>query len=61
VGESKGSSTHVVIWCEAQDFAVVLAKRNGYYILKTAFCEIKPHRKATFKAELAVFIKAKKD
>lgn len=34
--------THVVIWAEAYDYAVVLAKRTSrhphYYLLKTAYC-----------------------
>lgn len=37
------SETHVVIWAEQHDFAVVLAKRTTaegprYYLLKTAYC-----------------------
>jgi hypothetical protein len=47
--------THVVIWAEAHDFAVVLAKRitregPRYYLLKTAYC-LKPHRRAVFAKE----------
>lgn len=33
----RGSSTHVVIWHERENFTVVLAKRNGYFLLKTAY------------------------
>jgi len=44
-------NTHAVIWAQAYDFAVVLAKRRDYYVLKTAYAEIKPHRWATFEKE----------
>jgi len=50
----RGSNTHVVIWLEEEDFAVVLAKRQGYYLLKTAYV-VKPHRKKTFRRERAAW------
>jgi len=34
----RGSNTHVVIWHELENFVVILAKRNRYYLLKTAYC-----------------------
>jgi len=34
----RGSNTHVVIWHEAENFVVILAARNGYYLLKSAYC-----------------------
>ena len=46
----RGSETRVVIWAEVFDFAVVLAKRNGYYVLKTAYC-VKERRRASFARE----------
>lgn len=48
-------NTHVVIWAQAHDFAVVLAKRKDYYVLKTAYAEIKSHRRKTFEAEWEAF------
>jgi hypothetical protein len=54
----RSSSTHVVIWAQDHDFAVVLAKRRDYYVLKTAFAEIKHHRRATFEAERRAFWEA---
>lgn len=48
-------NTHVVIWAEQHDFAVVLAKRREYYVFKTAYTEIKPHRRATFEREWKAF------
>ena len=32
----RGTNTHVVIWLEVEQFAVVLAKRKNYYLIKTA-------------------------
>ncbi len=59
------SETHVVIWAEAHDFAVVLAKRQvqeqtRYYLLKTAYC-VKPHRRHSFIKERDTFWQARKD
>lgn len=34
----RGRDTHVVIWHEAQNFVVILAERNSYFMLKTAYC-----------------------
>lgn len=61
----RGRDTHVVLWAEQHDFAVVLAKRNTqdgpkYYLLKTAYC-LKPHRKRTFAKERDEFWQAKND
>lgn len=57
--------THVVIWAETHNFAVVLAKRKNqegqrYYLLKTAYC-LKSHRLATFICERDEFWKVKND
>jgi len=56
----RGSNTHVVIWHEAENFAVILAKRKDYYLLKSAYYLDKPHRNATFKKERDNFWKAQK-
>lgn len=55
----RGRDTHVVLWLEALDFAVILAKRKKYYLLKTAYNVTKPHRKATFLKEYEKFWRAK--
>ncbi len=39
--------THVVIWHEAENFVVILAKRKDYYLLKSAYC-VQTRRKETF-------------
>lgn len=57
----RGSDERVVIWVEAWDFAIVLAKRRDYYVLKTAFCELKPHRRRAFERERAAFWEGQKD
>lgn len=56
---SRKRETHVVIWAEQHDFAVVLAKRQTqdgplFYLLKTAYC-LKSHRKETFAKERDAF------
>ena len=51
----RGNNTHIVIWARDFDFAVVLAKRKGYYVLKTAYAEIQHHTQRKFEAELAAF------
>lgn len=44
--EVRGSSRDVLIWLEAQeDYLVVLSKRKGYYLLKTAYLANKPHKR----------------
>lgn len=59
------NETHAVIWAEAHDFAVVLAKRQTqdevrYYLLKTAYC-LKPHRRQAFIKERDAFWATRKD
>ena len=56
----RGTSTHVVLWLESHEFAVVLAKRRGYYLLKTAYNVTKPHRKKSFQKEYEKFWESKK-
>jgi len=42
---------HVVIWYEPEHYAIVLGKRNGYYLLKTAFVA-KERREVSFRKEI---------
>ncbi len=53
----RGSSIHVVIWHEKESFAVVLARRKDYYVLKTAYW-VKSNRADDFRRERAAFSKA---
>ena len=55
----RGKNTHVVIWHEEENFAVVLAKRRNYYLLKTAY-QAKSNRRETFIREREEFLKATK-
>lgn len=53
----RGANTHIVLWMETEDFVVVLAERQGYYLLKTAYC-LKAHRRKSFEKERAAFRQA---
>jgi hypothetical protein len=50
----RGSNTHIVIWHERENFAVVLAKRNGYFLLRSAYW-VKKHRRKDFVRERKEF------
>lgn len=52
----RGSQKHVVIWSEEHKYAVILAKRNGYYLLKTAYV-VSERREERFRKEREEFIK----
>lgn len=57
--------THVVIWAEAHDYAVMLGKRNTdqgvrYYLLKTAYC-LRPRNVQNFAKERDAFWASRKD
>jgi hypothetical protein len=51
----RGSNTHIVIWHERENFAVVLAKRKGYFLLKSAYW-VKEHRRKDFVRERKEFL-----
>lgn len=42
----RGNQRHIVVWCEGHNYAVILAKRNGYFLLKTAYVVDKRRAKA---------------
>lgn len=57
--------THVVVWAEEHDFAVILAKRDTaagarFYLLKTAYC-LRPHTIRKMVKERDAFLAARKD
>ncbi|HET9034222.1 MAG TPA: hypothetical protein VFN25_15125 [Dokdonella sp.] len=56
----RGRETGVVIWAERWDFAVILSKRNEFYLLKTAYCDLQSHRRRSFERERGAFWKAQK-
>ena len=43
--EIRGSHRDVLLWLEQEDYLVVLSKRKGYHLLKTAYIANKPHKK----------------
>lgn len=53
----RGSNFHVVLWLEEEDFAVILAKRNGYFMLRSAYT-VDAHRKKSFRREREEFRRA---
>lgn len=56
---SRGSNKHIVIWHERENFAVILAMRKDYYLLKTAYL-VKKHRRQDFERERREFLDRKK-
>lgn len=56
---TRRGNTHIVIWHEQEDFAVVLAKRTGYVLLKTAYW-VKQHRRKDFEREREEFRRSRK-
>jgi hypothetical protein len=57
--EDRGGSKHVVIWLPEHEYAVVLARRSDYYVLKTAFWKIPPHRRKAFEKARAAYLAQK--
>lgn len=57
----RGRDTHVVIWAERWDFAVILGKRRDYYVLKTAYSNLRPSRIRAFEKERDAFWRNQKD
>ena len=53
-----GEKSLVVLWYLPEDYAVILAKRSNYFLLKTAY-PLKPGRKAAFQKKLKEFKKRK--
>lgn len=56
----RGRDRRVVIWAEPHDYAVILAKRREYYLLKSAYYGLKPHRREAFEQERAAFWESQK-
>jgi hypothetical protein len=52
----RGSQLHEVLWFHSHKYAVILAQRNGYYLLKSAY-PIKPHRERSFEKEWKAYNK----
>lgn len=46
------SQKHIVLWLEKENYAVILARRNGYLLLKSHY-PVELHRAETFRKERA--------
>lgn len=55
----RGNNHHVVLFCEAESYVVILAKRNGYYLFKTAYVTT-PQRKKQLIRERNEYWESKK-
>ena len=47
---TRNSEKNIVIWYEKENYAVILARRKDYFLLKTAYC-LTPHRTIKFALE----------
>lgn len=54
----RGSDIHVVLWYKDEKFVVVLAERNEYYLLRSAY-PVNSRRERTFEKEWQEFWKKK--
>jgi hypothetical protein len=55
----RGTDKHIVIWHETENFAVILAVRKNYYLLKTAYL-VREYRRKDFERERREFLDRKK-
>lgn len=55
----RATSRHVVLWVEAHDYAVILARRCDHYLLKTAYV-VEPHRAKSFRSERQEYLGTQK-
>lgn len=46
----RNGTPSIVLWLKEQGYVIILSKRNGYYLLKTAY-PLSPHREKTIKKE----------
>ena len=59
--ERRGSNTDVLLWLEEEDYLVILAKRRGYMLLKTAYCTTRPHKKRGLRKNRGNFWRSQND
>lgn len=55
----RGSEVNVLLWYQ-EEYLVILARRDGYWLLKSAYCTEKSHRIASLRRERDIFLGAKK-
>jgi hypothetical protein len=54
----RGSQDRICLWLEAQEYLVVLAERQGYILLWTAYMVKENHRKRKLQKEYEAYAKA---
>jgi len=52
---SRGSSQHIVLWLHQHDYSLILARRKGFFLLKTAYPIESKHRMRAFEKESKIF------
>jgi len=58
---TKANDREVVLWLEAEQFVVILSwRRQGYWLLKTAYLATKPHKIKSLRTKRESYWKAKK-
>ena len=56
---TRGKNTRVLLFNETESYVVILTKRNGYYLLCTAYLIEQEHSKKKMLKEYETYIKAK--
>jgi hypothetical protein len=52
------SHKNIVIWDQVYSFCIILSRRDGYYLFKTAYC-LRPKREEKLKEEYEQYLKDK--
>ncbi|HEX8043210.1 hypothetical protein [Candidatus Deferrimicrobium sp.] len=58
--ETRGTETNVILWIEEKNYLVILEKRYGYYLLKTAYYTERRHKIETLKKNRDAYWKSQK-
>ena len=56
---TRGSNTNICLWLESENYMVVLGKRNGYFLLLTAYC-VEEYRRNKLNREYQEYISSLK-
>lgn len=57
---TRGCEKRICIWIEQENYLIVLARRNGYLLPWTAYCDDSPHFKRKLQKEYEAFHRTKK-
>jgi len=58
--ESRGTEEDRLLWLEAEDYLIILSKRNDYWLLKTAYMTNRHHKRTTLRKNRDAYWVAKK-